>query len=84
MGLSSREGFLILGLVPCLIATLRITDNELRASVLLSVAVGIFGFFATKAIIPVLKPYNIRSNLFGYDINKKGAHLALKGFAQPI
>lgn len=72
MGLCSREAFLILGIVPCLVALLRITDNGLRASVLLSSAVSLFGFYATKAIIPVLKPYTVRSNLFGYDINKKG------------
>ena len=72
MGVCSREVFLALGLVPCLLALLRIIDNELRASVLLSIGVATFGFYATKSIIPVLKPYTVRSNLFGYDINKKG------------
>ena len=72
MRVSSREVFLVLGIVPCVIAALRVTKNELRASILLSTAVSVFGFFATKAIIPVLKPYNLRSNLFGYDNNKKG------------
>lgn len=44
----------------------------LQAQLLLSTGVSLLGFFITKRLIPLLKPYNIKANLFGYDINKKG------------
>ena len=69
---SSRELFLGAGLAPCLVALARVGEPSLQASLLLSLGVSLFGFFTTRALIPLLKPYTIRSNLFGYDINKKG------------
>ena len=45
-----------------------------QAQLLLSAGVSLLGFFITKRLIPLLKPYNIKANLFGYDINKKGEH----------
>lgn len=33
---------------------------------------GLLSFFATFKIIPKFKEFNLKADLFGYDINKKG------------
>ncbi|KAL6539774.1 hypothetical protein OROHE_011545 [Orobanche hederae] len=47
-------------------------DYELKRSILISAFVSSLGFFVTVNLIPVASKYVSRSNLFGYDINKKG------------
>ncbi|KAL6540673.1 hypothetical protein OROMI_024556 [Orobanche minor] len=47
-------------------------DYELKRSILISAFVSSLGFFVTVKLIPVASKYVSRSNLIGYDINKKG------------
>lgn len=70
--MNSREVLVLVCALPCLVAFLRLESGTARSSIVVSTLVSVLGFFATKAIIPVLKPYNLRSNLYGKDINKKG------------
>lgn len=73
--MNSREVLLVACALPCLIAYLQLQSASARSSILVSALVSLLGFLATKAIIPVLKPFTVRKGLFGYDINKKGAFL---------
>ena len=60
-------------LAPSAVAFLRIDDDRVRYSILLSALVSYLGFLATKAAIPVVKAATLRAGLFGLDINKKGS-----------
>lgn len=35
-------------------------------------------FFATLKLIPIIKLFTLKADLFGYDINKKGTNLGEK------
>lgn len=69
---SSREVLALVCGLPCFLAYFRLQSESARSSILVSAVVSFLGFFATKRIVPVLKPYHLRKNLFGLDINKKG------------
>ena len=72
------------GFAPCLAALAGVKDPAVTHSVLVSAAVSVLGFLATRAIIPVLKQYTLKSHLSGKDINKKGGAARLLHWLQPI
>ena len=61
------------GFLPCLYAFVLLPNDRTKHSIVLSALVALLGFYATKLLIPVLLPVHLRRNLFGMDINKKGA-----------
>lgn len=71
-GLTALAG---IGIFPCLLAFSLLPNDRNKLCVVVSAMVSLLGFFATKALIPVLLPVHLRRNLFGMDINKKGADL---------
>ena len=64
--------FALAGIAPCLFAASQLKDRRTVCNLIVSSLVSLAGFFITKSIIPVLKPFMLRANLFGLDINKKG------------
>ena len=58
---------------PCVWAFFLLEDVRTRYSVVTSAAISVLGFLATRRAIPVVKTYTLRANLFGMDINKRGA-----------
>lgn len=71
------------GFLPCLSMFLLLEDARTRYSVAISAAVSLLGFLATRRAIPVVKEFTLRSNLYGMDINKRGARRAQAGSAGP-
>lgn len=61
------------GFLPCMFAFVMLADVRTRYSVVISAVISAFGFLATRKAIPIVKEYTLRSNLFGMDINKRGA-----------
>ena len=61
------------GFLPCMFAFVMLEDVRTRYSVVISAIISAFGFLATRKAIPIVKEYTLRSNLFGMDINKRGA-----------
>jgi hypothetical protein len=47
-------------------------DHETQRAVAVSAVVSLAGFFATRALIPLVAARTLRAGLFGLDINKKG------------
>ena len=65
----------LLGLVCSLVALapiVRVRDRGIERAVAVSALVSLAGFFATRALIPVVAARTLRAGLFGMDINKKG------------
>ena len=65
----------LLGLACSLVALApiaRVRDRGIERAVAVSALVSLAGFFATRALIPVVAARTLRAGLFGMDINKKG------------
>jgi len=65
----------LLGLACSLVALApiaRVADRGVERAVAVSALVSLAGFFATRALIPVVAARTLRAGLFGMDINKKG------------
>lgn len=73
-----------LGFLPSLLAFARIDDEKARYSILVSAVISILGFFATKAIIPLIKARTLRAGLHGKDINKKGSEAGEKDIPESL
>lgn len=48
-------------------------DPGAQVSILINLAMSAAGFFLTVWLIPIVMPYMLRRNMFGYDINKRGS-----------
>ena len=76
-GLSNpRRHLQVLGAVcalPCLLTFAAIKDERTWYSVALCALISYAGLRTTKALIPIVKAYNLRAGLSGLDINKKGS-----------
>lgn len=73
-----------LGLSPCILACSRIWDERTLFSVLISAAVSIWGFFAVRLLVPVIKASTLRAGLHGLDINKKGTESGEKKIPEAL
>lgn len=65
----------LLGIVLALVALspiVRVRDRGIERAVAVSALVSLAGFFATRALIPLVAARTLRAGLFGMDINKKG------------
>lgn len=72
---SGLRWFVALWMIPCLLAFVHLLNTgglRKAASLLISSAVSVWGFFATKRLIPIIARSTEARGLFGYDINKKG------------
>ena len=49
----------------------RVHDRGIERAVAVSALVSLAGFFATRALIPVVAARTLRAGLFGMDLNKK-------------
>lgn len=58
---------------PALYAATQLEDRSVIYGLVISSLVSAAGFFVTLRLIPLLKPVMLRANLFGMDINKRGA-----------
>lgn len=88
MAISSRallNGLTFIGFFPCaIVAWTQLKDATVWCSFLASVAVSIFGFYITKAVIPKVKGKFLKANLFGMDINKKGTEAGEKKIPESL
>lgn len=74
-----------IGFVPCLLAFLRLDGQErTRYSIVISAVISAIGFYATKAIIPLIKRRTLRAGLRGKDINKKGSEAGEKDIPESL
>jgi len=74
----------VLGFLPNLWALLRINEDQTQYSILVSGLISILGFFATKAIIPLIKARTLKAGLHGKDINKKGSEAGEKDIPESL
>ena len=74
----------LLGFFPSFIALWSVPGERTRYSVLVSAAVSVLGFFATKAVIPLIKARTLRAGLSGKDINKKGSEAGDKDIPESL
>ena len=65
----------VLGLLPPFLALLNVANTDARAfaSLSISAAISVVGYFVTKFVVPIIKNATLRAGLSGRDINKKGS-----------
>lgn len=76
MGLSPRrhlQALIVSCAAPCIYAFARIEDSRTWYSIALCALISYAGLLATRALVPIVKAYNLRAGLGGMDINKKGS-----------
>ena len=76
MGSPDRDAVVVLAAcgLPALVALSRVSeDPQARDALIVCVVVGLIGYWATKRLIPILRPYTLRAGLSGLDINKRGS-----------
>ena len=78
------QAMAVLAFVPATIVYFNIKDDRTRYSILVSAAVSMLGFFATKAVIPLIKTRTLRAGLHGKDINKKGSESGEKNIPESL
>lgn len=61
-----------LGTIPCLVTFFRITDQQVRDSLIIAFIISLPAYIATKWLIPLLSRLLLKRSIYGYDINKKG------------
>jgi UDP-N-acetylglucosamine--dolichyl-phosphate N-acetylglucosaminephosphotransferase len=59
--------------VPAILFLFLEIDHVARNAILINFGMSVLGFFLTVRMIPVVVPYVLKRNMFGYDINKRGS-----------